>query len=114
MQSYIISTEYEIVRQEGNTGSIIIKQASLNPANYTVTFKVVTNKGSAVFSKLDAAWTRTTETIGTTLYYVITAYLATTDTTGFTGNHRWELTFTSSTETITVGKGCFEITRKRT
>ena len=105
MQSYIVETEQDITRQEGDTGSIQFTiPVVLNPASYTILFKVFTRNGTVVFTKADAAWTRATQTI--------TAYLAAVDTKGYEGNHRWELQFSSATEVITVGKGCFKILKE--
>jgi len=105
MQSYIITQEIEIVRQEGDTGSIIMTVPSvLNPANYTITFKVKERKGAVIFEKADAAWTKVGQQI--------TCYLAAVDTKGYKGNHEWELQFSSLTEVITVGRGCFKIIRE--
>jgi hypothetical protein len=105
MQSYIITQEIEIVRQEGDTGSIVMTvPAVLNPANYTITFKVMTRGGSLIFSKTDTDWIRAGQQI--------TTYLKATDTKTYKGQHKWELQFTSSTEVITVGRGCFSIIKE--
>jgi hypothetical protein len=102
MQSYIITQEIEIIRQEGDTGSIIMTVPSvLDPADYTIDFQVRERKGRLIFEKVDADWTKAAQQI--------TCYLDSDDTTGFRGEHRWELQFSSLTEVITVGRGCFSI-----
>ena len=105
MQSYIITAEIEITRQEGDTGSIVMTvPAVLNPANYTITFTVKERKGTTIFTKGNTDWIRASQQI--------TCYLAAVDTKGYAGNHEWELQFTSLTEVITVGRGSFKIIRE--
>jgi uncharacterized protein YjbK len=105
MQSYIITAEIEIERQEGDTGSIVLTvPAVLDPSDYTITFSVKERKGTTIFTKTDTDWIRASQQI--------TCYLAAVDTKGYAGNHEWELQFTSSTEIITVGRGCFKIIKE--
>jgi hypothetical protein len=109
MQSYLIVNEKTITRQEGDTGRIRFRQPVINTGNYNVTFKVVTKGGATIFTKTNANFTKSTEVEDGITYYVLVVYLSSADTTGWRGTHRWEMQLSSTTEIITLGRGCFTI-----
>jgi hypothetical protein len=105
MATYLIGSETEIKRQEGDTGDIIITMPeSLSMTPYTQTkFQVKNLSGTVIINKSVSAGTITVS--GQT----ITIPLLTTDTKGYAGQYRWELEISNSTEVITVAKGVFII-----
>lgn len=105
MNSYIITQEITITRQEGDTGVLqFVVPNILNPANFDITFQVwrMSRENSLLFKKED--WTVEGQQITTSLTEA--------DTKGFAGRWRWEMQFTSAVEIITVGRGAFEIIKE--
>lgn len=110
MDTFLIKTEKIITRQEGDTAGISILVPSppngIDLTNYDVTFVVVNSDGTEIIRKDTissvAEITIDNQTINIPLYIE--------DTTGYAGEHRWELQLNNSTpEVITIGRGDFII-----
>jgi len=108
MATYLIKKEKTITRQEGDTADIVIVVPDvLDMANYDAEFKVFSTQRRELISKKTAAGSAAKD--GQT----ITIPLASADTKGQAGKHRWEMQLVNDTpEVITVGRGAFIIERE--
>lgn len=108
MATFIIGSEINISRQEGDTADIVFTVPSiLNLDLFTEVKFQVKNATKTIFSK------SLTDNNLTVLSQTITIPLAVADTANKTGTHRWELEISNDTpEVITIAKGNFTIIKQ--
>jgi len=103
MNSYIVNTRVDLIRQAGDTGSIEFVVPALLPlTGMSAIFEVVNNVGTVIFTK-------ETPTDIDIDGQTITVNLANVDTAEISGQYSWELQINSLTEIITIGKGTLTI-----
>lgn len=107
MATYLIESEINLVRQEGDTSDIQFKDipVELNLAGATAKFEVKKKL------KTDTAIITKTTTEGIVIEgQDLTINLLPSDTKGQSGRWRWELQLTlSDTSIVTIGRGCLNI-----
>lgn len=107
MESYIVTKEITIRRQEGDTGSVVFVIPDIIDLDlYTeIKFKV-SNSGSLIFIKLLSDNSISVEN------QTVTIPLLAVDTKLKSGNHFWELELSNDTEITTIGRGVFVIIKE--
>ena len=112
--SYTISEEYDITREEGATGSIVFSIASdvLDLGVYsTVRFQVRNEED--IDRTLTPTISKTTDSGITVSGQTVTVALAVSDTADKYGSdYRWEIQFEGNDEVIPLMRGDFKIIKK--
>ena len=102
MSTYLIQSEIDITRQEGDDADIVFNvPAEFSLTDATVIFQVQTSKGTLIFEKTP-----------TPSLQVITITIDAVDTKGYVGTKRWELQVTRSGKITTIGRGDFIIVKE--
>lgn len=105
MQSYLITEEISIKRQEGDTGRIeIILPGIIDPAAKTFHFQVKDASGDIIMQKDDTDFTVN----GQNIFFDLIA----SDTVEKAGSYRWELEMRSQAEISTLARGNFYIVKE--
>jgi hypothetical protein len=105
MSTYIISSEIQLIRQEGDTSDIVfVVPDVLSLTTFTeIKFSVFRNS-SVIIEKL------LSDGSISVLSQTITIDLLPDDTKGYSGDYKWELEISNLTPTIiTIGRGMFTL-----
>lgn len=105
--SYIVRKKAKIRRQEGDTGSIVFTVPDgLSLSGKAALFQVRDSSGTSIFRK------STLDSSIIIALQVITVNLDGTEGLGCDGLHNWGLKISDASNTITIGKGPYEIIKQ--